>query len=130
MFEKDLLRNEGSHMFEKPTLPWSKFSSAFDLEHTGLFYQNSEALMKLYDTLVIEKGYEINGRMFLQTNSNNGTLKRFIRTPRSSILSRSSARSKSLRTAFEKAGVFNVHTLLIILAKYACNSFDSKKCDS
>lgn len=94
-------------MFEK-ALPWSKYINAFDLEHAGLFYQNSEGLMKFYDTVVIEKGYEINGRMFLPTNSNNGTVKRFIRTPRSSILSRSSARNRSLRTAFEKVSVFNV----------------------
>ena len=105
MSDKDLLRNEGKIMFEK-ALPWSKFLNAFDLEHAGLFYQNSECLMKIYDTLVIEKCYEINGRMFAPKNANHETVKRFIRTPRSSILSKSSTRS--LRAAFEKVSVFNV----------------------
>jgi hypothetical protein len=128
LVERDLLRNEGSHIIDKSTFTWHKYSRAFDLEHTGLFYQNSEGLLKVYDTLVIEKAYEINGRMFLPTSSNNGTTKRFIRTPRSSILSRSSARAKNLKTAFDKASVFNVNTILIISAKYAGNSFDCKKC--
>ena len=107
MIEKDLLRFEGISIFEKP-LPWSKYVNAYDLEHAGLFHQNSEGLLKFYDTLVVEKGYEINGRIFLPANSEKGTVRRFIRTPRSSILSKSSVRARSLQTAFEKASVFNV----------------------
>ena len=107
MIKNDLLRFEGVTLFDKPLI-WSKYLQSFSLEHAGLFYQNSEGLMKFYDGLVMDKNYEVNGRMYLPSNTSNGTVRRFIRTPRSSILSKSSARSRSLRTAFEKASVFNV----------------------
>jgi hypothetical protein len=64
---KDIFRHETTTVFTCP-IPWQKFVSAFDLEKNGLFYFNSEGLQKVYDQLVLERKYDVDGRVFRPVN--------------------------------------------------------------
>ncbi|KNC96978.1 uncharacterized protein SPPG_07796 [Spizellomyces punctatus DAOM BR117] len=86
-----------------PQIPWSIYDGALDPGR--LLYSNIEDLSRWYDTILLEKPYEFDGRLFRPLSRTIATPRRFCRTPRMSVTK--SASSRSLKAAFERASVFN-----------------------
>ena len=123
MSKSDVFRYEVQLSFLY-SIPWPKYTSAFDLERIGLFYCNSEELAKAYDLLTTQSGREITGRIFRSTSNAKGTNVCFAfasiiltssaapfrinRTPRASIRARQSISARNLKSALDKASLFSV----------------------